>query len=259
MKDPPFKELEIDIENAPYLGWYFSDKQPYCIVEVLRPSFLYSIAWKWRGEKKIECKTLADFKTYKNDKYDDRELVKFAHSLIAKSDCVIGHNGDNFDIKVLNSRFIFHRLEPTPPYKSRDTLKISRRLTKQHSHRLDALAQFYGIGRKLPHTGKHLWLACYNGDMSAWPIMAKYNKHDVYLMDELLNILDPWDNRAINRNLCTRTNGCSHCGSKQLQKAGYKYVKKGYKQRYLCLTCHSYSTDDTIEPLGKVRLSPSSA
>lgn len=257
MKDPPFKVLEFDIETAPALGFFFDYRKEYNIIEVLRQGFILSVAWKWRGDDKIECVGLPDFPLYKRDKLDDHQLVQFIHKLFKQADVIVGHNGDNFDVKWCNSRFIFHRLDPPPPYKTRDTLKISRKVSHQLSHRLDALAQYYGVGRKLPHTGKTLWLSCYNGDLKAWKIMKQYNKHDVYLLDKVLDILDPWDKGAVNRNLYTRrSDTCPRCGSTHIIKQGYKYVKRGYKQRYQCLGCHGYLYSDIVEKLDKVTLSP---
>lgn len=257
MKDPPFRELLFDLEVAPSRGFFFDYKKEFNIIEVEEQGFIFSVAWKWRGEDTIYCKALSDFPNYRRDKHNDYALVKFLHELLGQADVAIGHNGDQFDLKWCNSRFIFHRLSPLPPRLTRDTLKISRRLTKQLSHRLDALAQYYGIGRKLAHTGTHLWLGCYRGDMKSWPIMKRYNKHDVYLMDELLKVLDPWDGKAINRNLYTRRNdACPRCGGNHIIKQGYKYLKNGFRQRWQCLGCGGYIQDATIEPLGKVKLTP---
>lgn len=255
MKDPPFKELLFDLETAPALGYFYDYSKEYNIIEILRHSFMFSVAWKWRGEEPINVKSLPDFPIYKRDKHDDRHLVKFLHDLISKANVVIGHNGDRFDIKYANSRFLFHRLSPPPPYKTRDTLKISRKIQNVPSHRLDSLSRLYEIGHKIPNTGKDLWLRCYNGDLSAWKDMKEYNKHDVYLLDKLMDIFDPWDKTAPNRSFITRKDfACPRCGSTHVIKQGYKYVSKGYKQRYQCVSCGGYIYDTKVEPLNNITL-----
>src|ERR1051326_8563093 len=96
-----------------------------------------------------------------------------------KADILCGHNADNFDYKKLNTTFIKYRLEPLDKKPTIDTLKALRRIAKFPSNKLDEICGVLGIGRKLPHTGKHLWTACMNGDRKAWKVMEAYNKHDV--------------------------------------------------------------------------------
>jgi hypothetical protein len=45
------------------------------------------------------------------------------------------------------------------------------------------LGHFLGIGRKLNHTGKALWLGCMSGDPKSWKKMRRYNQQDVRLLE----------------------------------------------------------------------------
>lgn len=220
---------------------------------------MLSVAWKWRGEKTIYSKALPDFPLYQRDKHDDRALVKFLHELFEEADFVIGHNGDNFDIKYSNTRFIVHRLGPPSPKKTRDTLKLSRKFTNTASHRLDSLAQLYGIGGKLPHTGKSLWDDCEDKvyHPKSWALMKRYNEHDVYLLDGLATLLLPWDNtKTANPNLITREAAvCPKlgCGSTRNHRRGKEFVAAGYKWKYQCLSCLGWFSEKEVQPMTKLK------
>lgn len=253
----PVRVLEFDIETAPALGYFYDYKNPYNIIDIKEQGYILAIAWKWRGEKTVHCKGLPDFKLYKKSKRDDYELVKFLHALMSEADFLIGHNGDNFDIKYANARFIKHRLGPPEPYKTRDTLKLSRKTSHLPSHRLDALGKYYDLGEKLPHTGKHLWFQCmadeYNA--AAWNMMKRYNRHDVVLLDRLATLLLPWDPVSPNPSLITRVNGvCPKlgCQSTRRQQRGKRYVSGGYKLQYQCLGCGGWYCEQEIYKLPKL-------
>lgn len=249
--------LYYDIETAPNIGEFWDVKQPYNIIRTLRYSYMLSVAWQI-NDGPIFCKALPDFPLYTRDKHDDYALVKFLHKLISDADISIGHNGDNFDDKYSNARFIHHRLGPPSPRKTRDTLKLSKRVTKQVSHRLDELARYYGIGSKLPHTGKHLWEEVTDKvyHPKAWKTMREYNKHDVYLLKEVATLLLPWDNtKTTNPNLITRKAAvCPKlgCGSTLNHRRGKEYVTGGYRWKFQCLSCLGWFTEKEIQKMTKL-------
>ena len=70
---------------------------------------------------------------------DDKRITKSLWKLLDEADIVIAHNGDAFDIKKANARFLYHDLELPSPYRSIDTLKIARRNFKITSNKLDYL------------------------------------------------------------------------------------------------------------------------
>src|SRR5437868_14709279 len=108
------------------------------------------------GRPKVTTFALPDYPLYKRDRTDDRALVKDLWKMMNEADIIVAHNGNSFDIKYANTRFIVHRLDPPAPYKSADTLKIARQVARFPSNKLDELARTFGIDRKLPTTGKHL-------------------------------------------------------------------------------------------------------
>lgn len=245
MENPLPKILLIDLECTPNRGWYFDASKEYNILETDQYSFIHSIAYQWEGEKKIHILALPDFPLYKRDKKNDYALLKEVHKLFDDADIIIAHNGDNFDIKKINARLIYHRFDPPAPYKTADTLKLARKVQNSGSNRLDALARYYGLGKKLANTGKDLWLPIARGEATAkdWADMKAYNIHDVYLMALLWPLLRPWS-KTPNINMMTRRMGaCPACGSQNLVPRGHVYTLTTEAQRLKCGKCGKWSQE----------------
>lgn len=243
MKDP--KILFFDIETAPILGyaWQMWDTD---LMGLKNNFYILSFAFKWNGDKKIQTVALPDFSLYQKNKEDDRMLVAALWALINEADILVAHNGDKFDIKKSNARFLFHKLAPPAPYKTVDTLKVAKRYFKFDSNKLDSLCKELGIGSKLPHTGAHLWFGCMSGDEKSWTIMRKYNAHDVFLLEEVYLRLRPWMTNHPNVNVYDEIAGaCPTCGGKKLQKRGFSVTGLGKKQRYQC-SCGAWSHGSVI-------------
>ena len=242
------KILLFDLETAPNLGYVWA-KWEQDVIDFEKGWYVLSFAYKWLGEKTIITHALPDYKTWKRDKEDDYELVQELWRLFDEANIIVAHNGDAFDIKKSNQRFIVHRLGPPSPYKSYDTLKAARRIASNNSNKLDDLGAVYNLGRKLPHTGKHLWFGCMKGDNAAWKTMRAYNAQDVALLEKLYLLLKPWDKSHPNINIFSRVlKACPSCGQQKLNKRGFEYNKGGEMQRYQCLNCFKWSTDKS-EPL----------
>src|SRR6266487_356449 len=189
LSDP--RILLFDIETAPSLGWVW-EKWETNVLAFKTQWYILSFAYKWLGEKRIHTHALPDFTIFTKDREDDSGLVRELWSLLDRADIVVGHNGDRFDLRKSNARFIVHGLAPPSPYKSIDTLKIARRHFNFTSNRLDDLGQYLSVGRKLAHTGVHLWLGCMRGDEKSWTMMRRYNAQDVALLERVYLKLRPW-------------------------------------------------------------------
>lgn len=230
----------FDLETAPSLGHFFDMWREGNIVSTEQSWYILSFAIKKLGDAKVTTYALPDFKGYKKDPQDDYKLVQKLWEYFDKAEVLIAHNGDNFDIKKSNARFIYHRLTPPRPYKTVDTLKIARRHFKFDSNRLDALAKHLSIGSKLPTTGFDTWKGCMTGDPTAWALMRAYNAQDVELLERVYLTLRPWATNHPNLNIDSRTDSCPKCQSTNLQKRGFQYNMTSEMQRYQCLNCFAW-------------------
>src|SRR5712664_1835689 len=91
------------------------------------------------------------------------------------------------------------------------------------SNKLDDLARYLGVGRKLPHTGFHLWKGCMSGDREAWKTMKDYNKQDVILLENVYYRIRAWDKNhpSVNRG----QEACPVCAGTDTHKRGFSYTR----------------------------------
>lgn len=236
----------VDIETAPSLGYFFDKWKEGNIIATESDWYMLSFAVKWQGGK-LTTHALPDYPLFKRDKENDRDLIKDLHRVFDEADILIAHNGDRFDIRKSNARFIHHGLKPPSFYKTIDTLKIARKHFKFDSNRLNDLGQSLGVGKKLPHTGAHLWLSCMAGDPSSWDLMRRYNARDVELLERVYLKLRPWANHP-NLNLYTNAAACPTCQSNRIKRRGLTYSKSMVRQRWQCLECWSAWSGEVVKP-----------
>lgn len=234
------KILMLDIETAPSLGWVWAKWQTN-VIDFKRDWYLLSYAYKWAGDKKVTTVGLIDYpKTFKKNLEDDSALCKDLWNLIDEADIIVAHNGDAFDLVKINTRFLIHGMQPPSPYRTVDTLKIARKVFAFDSNKLDDLGNYLGIGRKLPHTGFHLWKGCMTGDKKSWATMKAYNGHDVELLEKAYYLMREWATNHPNVNKGGEPEDCPRCGSEKTQRRGFTYTALRKKQRYQCLSCRSW-------------------
>jgi hypothetical protein len=236
------KRVYIDIENAYAIGAFFGKVYETNILRVLQQSYLLCFSYQWEGEKKIHTVSLPDFIGYrKSTDADDKKVARELWKVLDEADHVVAQNGDPFDIKFANARFIKWGFPPPSPYTTSDTLKLSRKTVYLPSHKLNAKGAYYGYGEKLPNTGEDLWTACMAGEESAWKDMIKYNQQDIRLLVADYKLFAPW-NRTPNHNLYSGLNNCPGCGER-LQKRGYSRTLTKVYQRFQCTQCGRWCRD----------------
>lgn len=231
----------LDIETAPIngLSWGLRETD---VIHVLRDTYLLCFAYKWLGEKKVHTKALCDFPSYKRNKHSDKPLAMALWDVFDQADIIIAHNGDNFDIKKTQARFLVHGLKRPTPSKTIDTLKIARANFKFDSNKLDNIAGYLGIGHKLPHTGKHLWVGCMNGDPESWKMMKAYNAHDVVLLEGVYEQLKPWakTHPILTALAPQKVTACPTCLSHNVQRRGWNIARVKKTPRFQCQSCGNW-------------------
>lgn len=216
------------------------------VIDFEREWFMLCFAYKWYGEKTTRVLALPDFKTYQKDKTDDKLLVTELWNLFNEADVILTHNGDAFDIKKANARFVYHQLPPPSPYKTIDTKKVAKRYFNFNSNKLDDLGRYLGVGRKLVHTGWNLWKRCYLGDEKAWAEMKRYNKQDVLLLERVYDKFKPYINNHPSRQIYQHKRCCPNCGHDHSHARGFE-PRIGYKiQRLQCVDCGKWYYGDKL-------------
>ena len=105
--------------------------------------------------------------------------------LFHQADAVVAHNGRNFDVKMLEAACLRNDLPPLPTVHILDTLEIAKKKFRLPSNKLDSLAAFLNIGRKVTHSGIDLWAKVQQGDEEAIEEMVEYCLHDTELLLEV--------------------------------------------------------------------------
>lgn len=232
------RTLLFDIETAPLLGYTWG-KWEQNVIEFKEDWYMLCFAYKWLGERKTYVVALPDFKSFKSHPSDDKALLKVLHGLMEEADIVVAHNGDSFDIKKMNARFIKQGFTPPSPYKQVDTKKLAKRHFKFESNKLDDLGRDLGVGRKMKHQGFDLWLKCMAGDEKAWREMKRYNKQDVILLEKIYLKLRGW---APQHPKLHFNRECVFCGSSKVQRRGYIVTKSGKRVKYQCMDCGGWGS-----------------
>lgn len=237
----------FDIETSPSRGYFFNLYKEGNILEVDKYWKILSFSYKWLGDEKAHVVAMSDFPRYKKDKDDDTDVVKALWELADKADVLVAHNGNDFDIKRMNARFLALGMKPPTPYKTVDTKRIAKAYFKFDSNKLDDLADYLGIGRKLETGGKELWFKCMDGDKKAWNLMKRYNKWDVVLLEKVYKKMLPFITNHPNLNLLHgTTHSCPNCGEAKLQKRGMSITRTSKSVRYQCTGCGAWSQGDKI-------------
>ncbi len=208
------------------------------------------LAIGWRlGKDKIRVKSIHDFPH--KDMLDDRGLVKFfAEEIYPQADFSITHFGTYFDIPFVNSRLIYHGLNPLPQSHHIDTWKISRYKLKLSNNRLANIESFLGTKNRKTEVDKEHWRRAMIGCTKSIKYIVDHCKYDILVLEEVYNklghlVVEP--NRHLFGDLVGTS--CASCGSPHLQRRGYQYTLTRKYQRLQCQKCARWQRAKKAEPL----------
>lgn len=223
--------LLLDIESAPNIGYSWG-KWEQNIIQFTENWYIICVGYKWLGEKT---------KVIMGNGKNDKALCKELFNLLNEANLTITQNGDAFDLKKINTRFLIHGIPPPSPSRSIDILKVARSRFSFNSNKLDDMGKDLDEGRKIEHRGFGLWLDCMALKSKALKEMAEYNKQDVELLERIYMRFRPWIRNHINLANISEVSGCPTCGSRSLQKRGFRYAQTQKYQQLACMTCRAWS------------------
>jgi hypothetical protein len=234
--------LIYDVETAPIIATVWQKWEANMIWSV-QDWYMLCFAYKWLGGR-TSVVAQPDFKSYKAGSSDDKAVLKALWGLFDEADVVVAHNGNSFDQKKSNARFIINGLKPPSPYQQVDTKLVAKRYFNFTSNKLDDLGEYLGLGRKL-QTDKDLWRGCMAGNKRSWDYMKKYNKQDVDLLEQVYLKMKPWDVQHPNMaNIAGRPEVCPKClSNKGMLAQGFRITKTARYRRWQCKSCGSYVSE----------------
>ena len=240
--------LIYDIETAPNLGWTWG-KWEQNVLDYVQEWYILCFAYKWLGDDDVTVVSLPQFRSaFKADKTDDSNVVAKLHQLFTEADIIVAHNGNSFDQKKTNARFLIHGFDPPSHYKQIDTKLVARKHFNFNSNSLNDLGKTLGLGEKEYTGGFDTWLGCMEGDKESWEIMTTYNAQDVRLLEQVYLRMRPWIDGHPNVALLTgRLDACPKCGSSDVTRQGYKYNRTTTVQQWKCQSCGGWASSRTSE------------
>ncbi len=228
------KILFFDIETAPSLAWVWKRfKENVSLDQVEVDGFVMCSAWKWYGKNDVVCVA-----NRPEQPDNDEAVVRATWAALDEADIVVAHYGSRFDAPVMNSRFALYGLGPPSPYKLIDTKEVASKKFKFPSNKLDGLARFFGLGKKIK-TDFDLWKGCLHGDEKCWNKMIRYCMSDVRILEKVYKALRPWITSHPNVNLFGDLSrpACPKCGGKKIQWRVHEY--KTATQVFAAFQCTS--------------------
>lgn len=234
----------VDLETSPWGALCYGTTYEPVVVKINFFETILSMAHRVYGEKTCYYVAQNKLKGYKKGVVNDRDLMIEISKIINEYDYIVGHNLDQFDIKMIKERIMFHRLPPIKDIICLDTKKLMKSMTKLPNNKLDTLTQFLGNGGKLKHNGTDLFIGCMNGDEKSWKVNEKYNKQDVNITYKDLEDLMPYIKLTNPQKVFTSDITCDNplCLSNHLTKSKKRKVAGGWRMQYQCQKCGSYKT-----------------
>jgi len=233
------KILILDIETSPLVcfSWGIYD-QKILPENVIYDWFIFSYAAKWLFDENIISNVLT---TQETSKRKDKRIVKEIWELINEADIVITYNGDHFDFRKINTRFVLYQLPPPSFYRSVDLYKVAKDNFNITSNKLSFVNTFLGIEDKTS-TGFDLWKRCWNGEQEALEELRDYNCNDSKITEMLYLKILPWIKNHPNIGVYSDENiqVCPKCGSQHILWDGkFYYTQLAKYDTFRCSDCNS--------------------
>lgn len=231
------KILLFDIETAPIEALVWGLKQDYINPSnVVNDWFMLSWSARWLFADETFGDVLNSREAVTKNDY---RIVKSLSELFEEADVVIGHNILGFDIPKLNTRLLYHNIQPPMYYQTVDTLRVARANFRITSNTLDYICSFLGLPGK-EKVGLDVWKGCLRGDKASLRALLHYNKVDTLILEEVYVKLLPWIKNHPNVNLFSETDSvvCKNCGCSALEMSDktYKTSVSEY-QAFRCSKC----------------------
>ena len=239
------KVLIYDLEVSPSLMYAYGYYDPK-VIKVVETPRLLSIAWKWLGDKQVQCETIADYNPI--GEYDDTSITKRLWNLLDTCEVAVAYNGNRFDNKVANTLFVEKEMQPPSPYKTFDPLQTAKRFFRFECNKLDYVGKLLEGFGKTEQTYGDCWEDLMFGDKrerkDADKLMKIYNKNDVVILEKVYQRLLPWATNHPNMALASGHEVCPRCGFNEgFNISKYRYTGTQIVAiQYQCKHCGGYVT-----------------
>lgn len=244
--------LVLDIETAPALGyfWDYFDIRSIGQEQIVHNRYVISHGSMWWGQPD----TFEYHDQFGMGPENDKRLLKKLWPRLEKADIVITQNGQWFDSRRINARYMEHGIRPPAPYKHYDTYQLVRRVADLPSNKLEYIAtKMNKKFKKLTHSdfpGFTLWKEWLKGNKKARKSMMIYNKHDVLSTDEFATNTMAWAPESFPDfyAVSDRAMECGRCGHEgQMEEVKASRGKAVARHQYRCPKCGGFQKGKQIK------------
>lgn len=232
--------LFFDCETKPVRFWAWrTGKQHLTHEQIARGEKfdIICIAYKWLGKPGVS--TL----DWGLNAQDSSKMIETFTKVVESADLAVGHNGDNFDLKQINTQRLIHQQPPIAWPTTEDTLKQFRKHFAFPSYRLDYLAKLL-TGSGKDRMGFEDWLdIVVDKKPKALNKMLRYCARDVRKLEQIYLQAAKYFTPKINSGVVIHGNpdACPRCGSYAVLSKGHITLAAGRYRRYSCRSCwHVY-------------------
>jgi len=202
-------------------------------------------SWMDFGESKPHCLGIDDFPRYKKNSLDDSRLVLALRKMLEEADVWVTWYGSKFDEPFLNSRLIHHGLAPLPPRAHVDLWAVARYRLALSRNSLHTASQFLGLEQKTPVLLEE-WVKAIAGSKRSLRYIKEHCDQDVIVLGQAYNVLRPLVKQHPNVGVLEAgVMKCTVCGSKDLQKRGWRATPTSRRRVYFCKSCKAWPVGKT--------------
>lgn len=237
----------LDYETAAAKVYAFGRKKQFISQDAVSEEggWLVSAGYKWQQADRVQMV----YDKQGISQQNDRKICETMWEVYNQADVIVAHNLRGFDHKVLQTRCIANGLPTLPYVKTIDTLDIARKLCRFPDNKLDTIAAYLGVGRKVSHAGISLWKDVQEGDEKSLEAMLEYNEQDVLLLEDVFKEL-------ASRGLVSDFNAahyydddlmrCHICGSTNVSPTGrHVYTAVSKFDEHRCGDCGAIGRNRT--------------
>lgn len=173
---------------------------------------------------------------------DDSALVREAHRVMSQAEFQITFNGKNFDLKMLNTKFMKLGLPALPAISHVDlyqTAKTNMTLTRKS---LENISKFLGLKHRKTKLEWDLWRSVENGgDVRSLRYIRDHGRADILVTEELY--LEHLRNYVRQHPRVNGYAACRRCGKDTLVRRGRAItIYRGQQYRFQCGSCGGWET-----------------
>lgn len=133
---------------------------------------------------KIITLRIDDYRSYKHDLCNDKQLVIDIKKEMQNFDVLIHYNGDQFDLPFIDTRLVIHGERRSPLVHTIDLLPIVKRKLRLHSNRLSTVAVALGLTNQKTELRPQIWQRASHGSKKDLDYIVEHCQADILVLEE---------------------------------------------------------------------------